>query len=188
MVSDTRCPTSLRCGSASCGGVTFPTVLAKIWNLGFAFPRLPGVRLTKGTDVALRIAMRLAVLGEESAPTTREVADAVAVPPSHAAKVVTRLQHLGVVETRRGRGGGLVLTATGRTSSVGRLVRELEGEGDVVGCEKDPPCPLREACRLRKALREAQEAFYASLDPLTLGDLVAAPTGPVLLGLSPTRH
>ncbi|QKW50391.1 RrF2 family transcriptional regulator [Streptomyces buecherae] len=143
------------------------------------------MRLTKATDLALRVAMRLAVLDAESAPTTREVADAVAVPYSHAAKVVTRLCHLGVVEARRGRGGGLALTSTGRTASLGWLVRELEGAGDVVGCEDAPPCPLRTACRLRNALRQAQESFYATLDPITIADLVSAPTGPVLLGLSP---
>lgn len=141
------------------------------------------MRLTKGTDLALRIAMRLAVLDEDSAPTTREVADAVAVPYSHAAKVVTRLQHLGVVEARRGRGGGLALTTRGRTVSIGILTRELEGVGDVVGCEDDPPCPLRSGCRLRSALRNAQEAFYAALDPFTVEDLIAAPTGPLLLTL-----
>src|SRR5262245_44339589 len=59
--------------------------------------------------------MRLAVIGDAPAPTTREVADAVGVPYTHAAKVVTRLQHLGVVEARRGRGGGLALTTAGRT-------------------------------------------------------------------------
>ncbi|MFF5716921.1 RrF2 family transcriptional regulator [Streptomyces buecherae] len=143
------------------------------------------MRLTKATDLALRVAMRLAVLDAESAPTTREVADAVAVPYSHAAKVVTRLRHLGVVEARRGRGGGLALTSTGRAASLGWLVRELEGADDVVGCEDDPPCPLRTACRLRSALRQAQESFYATLDPITIADLVSAPTGPVLLGLSP---
>jgi Rrf2 family nitric oxide-sensitive transcriptional repressor len=142
------------------------------------------MRLTKATDVALRIVMRLAVLDEESAPTTREVADAMAVQYTHAAKVVTRLQRLGVVGTRRGRGGGLALTGAGRTSSLGWLVRELEGVGDVVGCQDDPPCPLRAACRLRAALRRAQEAFYATLDPLTVADLVAAPTRHVLLALS----
>ncbi|WP_354643365.1 RrF2 family transcriptional regulator [Kitasatospora camelliae] len=142
------------------------------------------MRLTKGTDIALRIAMRLAVVGDRESPTTREVADAVAVPYNHAAKVVSRLQHLGVVEARRGRGGGLALTAAGRTVSIGRLVRDLEGVGDVVGCEDDPPCPLRSACRLRRVLRDAQEAFYVALDPFTVDDLVGPPTGPVLLGLS----
>ncbi|MCT2590288.1 Rrf2 family transcriptional regulator [Streptomyces sp. N2-109] len=140
------------------------------------------MRLTKSTDIALRIAMRLAVL--EEAPTTREVATAVEVPYSHAAKVVSRLQHLGIVEARRGRGGGLALTTAGRTGSVGHLVRELEGAGDVVDCDGDQPCPLRAACRLRAALRTAQEAFFASLDPITVGDLAKSPTGPVLLALS----
>ncbi|MFE5871404.1 RrF2 family transcriptional regulator [Streptomyces roseifaciens] len=140
------------------------------------------MRLTKSTDIALRIAMRLAVTGDDS-PTTREVAEAVGVPYTHAAKVVSRMQHLGVVEARRGRGGGLTLTTAGRTGSVGRLVRELEGVGDVVGCEDDPPCPLRAACRLRGALRNAQEAFYAALDPLTVEELTGPPTGPVLLSL-----
>ncbi|MEN2422845.1 MULTISPECIES: RrF2 family transcriptional regulator [Streptomyces] len=144
------------------------------------------MRLTKSTDIALRIAMRLAVLGNrEDAPTTREVAGAVQVPYTHAAKVVSRLQHLGVVEARRGRNGGLSLTEAGRTGSLGRLVRELEGVGDVVGCEDDPPCPLRAACRLRGALRTAQEAFFAALDPLSIEDLVDTPTGPLLLSLSP---
>ncbi|QIY59313.1 Rrf2 family transcriptional regulator [Streptomyces sp. RPA4-5] len=143
------------------------------------------MRLTKSTDIALRIAMRLAVLGDTGdAPTTREVASAVQVPYTHAAKVVSKLQHLGAVEARRGRGGGLALTAAGRTGSLGRLVRELEGTDDVVGCEDDPPCPLRGGCRLRGALRVAQEAFYASLDPLSVADLVETPTGPLLLSLT----
>ena len=147
------------------------------------------MRLTKSTDIALRIAMRLAVLDDADdsgdAPTTREVASAVEVPYTHAAKVVSRLQHLGAVEARRGRGGGLTLTTAGRTGSLGRLVRELEGVGDVVGCEDDPPCPLRGGCRLRGALHAAQEAFFASLDPLSIDDLVETPTGPLLLSLSP---
>jgi Rrf2 family nitric oxide-sensitive transcriptional repressor len=133
------------------------------------------VRLNKGTDIALRIAMRLASAGDRTTPTTREVAEAVAVPYTHAAKVVSRLQHLGVVEARRGGGGGLKLTQAGRTGSVGELVRALEGVGDVVACEGDPPCPLLAACRLRGALRTAQEAFYAALDPLTVEDLAGLP-------------
>lgn len=144
-----------------------------------------GMRLTAFTDIALRIVMRLAVAREEEQPTTRTVAGALAVPYTHAAKAVARLSELGLVETRRGRGGGLRLTAAGHRASVGGIVRELEGAGDVVGCADDPPCPLRAACRLRRALAEAQEAFFAALDPITVDALVASPTGPVLLTLAP---
>jgi len=143
------------------------------------------VRLTKFTDLALRSVMRLAVVRDGDDPlTTREVAEVMSVPYTHAAKAITRLQHLGVVEARRGRGGGLALTGLGRRSSVGWLVRVPDGAGEVVACEGETPCPLRGACRLRGALRAAQEAFYGALDPLTVADLVASPTGPVLVGLT----
>lgn len=139
------------------------------------------MRLTKSTDMALRTLMALARV--EGPTFTRDVAEVVRVPYNHLAKVVARLRHLGLVDTRRGRNGGLEITATARTSSVGSIVRTLEGVGDVVECEGDVPCPLADACRLRRALRDAQEAFYATLDPLTIEDLVAAPTGPVLVRL-----
>ncbi|MFG2517110.1 Rrf2 family transcriptional regulator [Streptomyces sp. NPDC048584] len=147
------------------------------------------MRLLRSTDLALRVLMRLAVAGD-STPTTREVADVMDVPYTHAAKVVAELQHMGLLTARRGRGGGLGVTKDGRTASVGAVIRAFEGEGDVVDCDGGTavsPCPLRSACRLRGALRTAQEAFFASLDPLTVEDIVTSPTGPLLLGLTPKQ-
>src|SRR4051794_30227170 len=118
--------------------------------------------------MALRVTMRLAAAEQGTTLTTQQVADAMAIPYTHTAKVVAHLQHLGVLEAHRGRGGGLQVTGFGRTASLGWLVRELEGEEEVVACEGDLPCPLRAACRLRGALRDAQQAFYAALDPLTV--------------------
>ncbi|MER7205745.1 Rrf2 family transcriptional regulator [Streptosporangium sp. NPDC020072] len=148
------------------------------------------MRLTAFTDISLRIVMRLAVAREEDLLTTRTVALGLAVPYSHAAKAVARLVELGLVETRRGRGGGLRLTGAGRDASIGGIARALESGGDLAGCEDDPPCPLRAACRLRTALAEAREAFFASLDRITVESLVASPTGPalVLLGRGPGQE
>ncbi|WP_413756887.1 RrF2 family transcriptional regulator [Streptomyces sp. MMBL 11-3] len=142
------------------------------------------MRLLRSTDLALRVLMRLAVADGTTTPTTRDVAAAMEVPYTHAAKVVAELQHLGLLAARRGRGGGLTLTEAGRTASVGAVVRSFEGNGDVVDCDGAAPCPLSSGCRLRGALRRAQEAFYASLDPLTVEDMVAAPTGALLLGIT----
>ncbi|SEQ92462.1 transcriptional regulator, BadM/Rrf2 family [Streptomyces sp. yr375] len=145
------------------------------------------MRLLRSTDLALRVLMRLAATDEAqetTRETTREVAAAMEVPYTHAAKVVAELQHLGLLAARRGRGGGLALTERGRTASVGALVRVFEGDGDVVDCEGATPCPLNPACRLRGALRRAQEAFFTSLDPVTVADLVRQPTGPLLLGIT----
>lgn len=142
------------------------------------------MQLSGFTDLALRIVMRLAVL-EDSASTTRTVSDQLQVKYTHAAKAVAALQRLGVVETRRGRAGGLRLLDEARSRSVGRLVRSLEGPDELVQCEGDVPCPLRGGCRLRSALRDAQEAFFAALDPLTIGDLTEPPTRAILLTLGP---
>ncbi|MEU2714758.1 Rrf2 family transcriptional regulator [Streptomyces sp. NPDC007205] len=144
------------------------------------------MRLLRSTDLALRVLMRLAVAADAT-PTTRQVAADMDVPYTHTAKVVAELQHLGLVDARRGRGGGLTLTGKGRTASVGALVRTFEGDGDVVDCEGatgTAPCPLNSGCRLRGALRRAQEAFFAALDSVTVADIVSGPTGPLLLGIS----
>ncbi|GGU78045.1 HTH-type transcriptional repressor NsrR [Streptomyces filipinensis] len=141
------------------------------------------MRLLRSTDLALRVLMRLAVAADAT-PTTRQVAADMNVPYTHTAKVVAELQHLGLVDARRGRGGGLALTGEGRTASVGAVVRTFEGDGDVVDCEGPTPCPLNSGCRLRGALRRAQEAFFAALDPVTVADIVSDPTAPLLLGMS----
>ena len=143
------------------------------------------MQLSRFTDLGLRILMRLAVSAADgAAPTTQSVADQMAVKYTHAAKVVARLQSLGVVETRRGRHGGLSISEHGRTMSIGRLVRELEGTSEVIECEGTNPCPLRHACRLRAVLRDAQEAFFRELDPFTVTDLTGPPTARVLLSLA----
>jgi len=139
------------------------------------------VRLNRSTDISLRILMLGAVRDDRL--TIDELAESLAVPRHHLAKVVQRLQHLGLLETVRGRSGGVRLAADARAASIGGLVRTLEGETEVVDCEGEPPCPLSQGCLLRGALRHAQEAFYAALDPITVGELSAPPTRQVLLSL-----
>ncbi|WP_431965813.1 RrF2 family transcriptional regulator [Nocardia sp. bgisy134] len=141
------------------------------------------MQLTRFTDLGLRVVMRLAVAGEGVRPGSREIAEELSVSYAHAAKVITRLGELGVVDARRGRSGGLAITELGRTATVGWLARRLEGDAEVVECDGATPCPLRSGCRLRSALRRAQQAFFESLDTLTIEDLTRSPTGAVLLAL-----
>jgi Rrf2 family transcriptional regulator, nitric oxide-sensitive transcriptional repressor len=135
------------------------------------------MRLTRATDIALRVLMLTAVQEEQS--TVDELATALDVPRNHLAKVVQKLAHAGLLHTVRGRAGGLRIAPEALDWSVGQIVRDFEGDGEVVDCE-DPPCPLRGACRLRRALRRAQEAFLAELDAIPLRGLVERPTGPLL--------
>lgn len=142
------------------------------------------VQLSRSSDLALRALMRLAVADErEERMTAAVIAESVEASVSHVAKIVSRLVELGLAESRRGRGGGLVITETGRHESVGRLLRQLEGPGEVVQCEGPTPCPLAGNCGLRRALVDAREAFFATLDPLTVDGIVRTPTRQVSLSL-----
>lgn len=139
------------------------------------------MRLNRATDIGLRAVMFSASRGGQV--TIDDLAAALDVPRHHLAKVVQRMQRLGFLETVRGRGGGVRLTVGTRAMSVGHLVRALEGEAEVVECD-EPACPLRYGCRLRSALRQAQEAFYASLDGVPVTDLLLSPTAEVLFSLA----
>ncbi|WP_067829889.1 RrF2 family transcriptional regulator [Nocardia inohanensis] len=131
------------------------------------------MQLSRFTDLGLRALMRLAVARDaEERVTTKLIARQVNASENYVAKAVARLSELGYVAAQRGRTGGLFLTEKGRTTTVGHIVRALEGDTEVIDCEGDNPCPLASACRLRKILASAQEAFYAELDRYTLADLV----------------
>lgn len=142
------------------------------------------MQLTQFTDLGLRVVMHLAASSADSVPRTKLVAEQLHLSYAHTTKVVARLNELGVVTTRRGRGGGLAITELGRTATIGWLARQLEGDEEVVDCEGANPCPLRHGCKLRKALRDAQEAFYATLDDVTVADLATSKIEPVLLTLT----
>ncbi|MBI3216060.1 MAG: Rrf2 family transcriptional regulator [Mycobacterium sp.] len=143
------------------------------------------MQLTRFTDLGLR-AMMLLAAGEsrEQRVTTRTIATAAGASENHVAKAVSRLVELDMVHARRGRMGGLELTDAGRAASVGWLVRRLEGDREVIDCAGEHPCPLIPACRLRRALADAKEAFYAELDRHTIHDLARGTGLPGILQLS----
>lgn len=140
------------------------------------------MQLTRFTDLGLRTMMLLAAADSDGRRiTTRTIAVGADASENHIAKAVARLAELGMVNARRGRVGGLELTDAGRHASLGRLVRQLEGDAEVIDCTGGAqPCPLIPACRLRRVLAEAKEAFYRQLDGYTIDDLSGSALLPVI--------
>lgn len=139
------------------------------------------MQLTRFTDLGLRAMMLLAAAEDNGhRVTTRAIATSAGASEHHVAKAITRLVDLDLVYSQRGRTGGVFLTDAGRRASIGRVVRELEGDTEVVTCGGVNPCPLLPACRLRRALADAKEAFYAELDRHVVGDLVGGALIPLI--------
>jgi Rrf2 family nitric oxide-sensitive transcriptional repressor len=147
------------------------------------------MHLTRFTDLGLR-AMMLLAAGEsdDRRVTTRMIATGAGASEHHVAKAVSRLVDLGMVNARRGRVGGLELTDAGRSASIGWLIRQLEGDREVVECGGADPCPLIAACRLRRALADARDAFYRDLDRHTVADLVGSPSLSIVLQTTVERN
>lgn len=135
------------------------------------------MKINAFSDVCLRVVMLLA--GEPSADlmTTAVIAERVGTPYNHVSKAVIQLRELGLVESVRGRAGGVRISAAGRGVTAGWLLRKLDTRSDVAECESPHgDCPLRDGCGLRGALRRARGAFYAELDDV------------VIAALAPRRH
>jgi Rrf2 family nitric oxide-sensitive transcriptional repressor len=91
-------------------------------------------------------------------------------------KIVNDLARQGVLETTRGRGGGLRLLKPAAKIRVGDVVRAAETDFRLVECF-DPAtdhCTLTPACRLKGVLGQALAACFAVLDGVTL-DAIAGP-------------
>lgn len=76
-------------------------------------------------------------------------------------KVVNQLAHLDLVETVRGRTGGVRLHYDHSEIDVGEVVRQLEQITSLVNCA-DGPCLFQVNCRLDYAFQKATKAFYKS--------------------------
>ncbi|MEO8219340.1 MAG: Rrf2 family transcriptional regulator [Specibacter sp.] len=147
------------------------------------------MRINSFSDVSLRLLTVLASVPDDELPTTRELAEAVGTPYNHVSKAVLKLRQMGLVEAIRGRSGGIRISAGGRNATVGQVLRILDERMDVATCLTDMgECPLIDDCGLRGALNHAREAFYASLDNVTIHSLARKPAGgPVAVTLSTVR-
>ena len=136
------------------------------------------MRLTTFSDYTLRVLMYLA-LDPEKRATIPAIAGAYGISENHLMKVVQHLARDGLVESTRGKGGGIHLARPPETVRLGEVVRSSEGNAPIVECLGDDPgaCCLAPVCRLKGILADAFDALYDSLNEYTLADLVARRQG-----------
>ena len=132
------------------------------------------MRLAEYTDYTLRVLMYCAARPQQLV-TISELAERHGLSRNHLMKIVTDLGRQGVLETTRGRGGGLRLLKDPARIRVGDVVRASETDFRLVECF-DPGtnrCTLTPSCRLKGLFRGALGAYFKELDSMTLADIVA---------------
>lgn len=131
------------------------------------------MRITKRTNIAIRLLMYCAT-HEDRLVTKAEIADCCNISENHLAQVINQLSQLNFLRTQRGRNGGMSLARAADQIRIGEVFRLIEGGLPIAECfaDADNSCPLVGACRLRVALADAAQAFYRSLDAITLESLI----------------
>ena len=145
------------------------------------------MRLAEYTDYTLRVLMYCAARPDRLV-TIAELAEQHGVSKNHLMKIVNDLARQGVLQTLRGRGGGLRLLKQPADIGIGDVVRSSETDFRLVECF-DPltnTCTLTPSCRLKSVFDSALKAYFRELDGVTLAD-ISTPATLAVDALKPVR-
>jgi Rrf2 family nitric oxide-sensitive transcriptional repressor len=144
----------------------------------FITKNIQAMRLTAYTDYTLRTLMHLAI-NQDHLVTIQDIADLHSVSKNHLMKVVHQLGLSGMVDTVRGRNGGLKLSKDPKQINIGEVVRNSESDFFMAECfdHNDTCCAYASACALKGVLSSATAAYLAVLDGVTLEDLISKKVG-----------
>ena len=133
------------------------------------------MRLTRQTNYAIRILMYCAA-NEGRLSRIPEIAAAYSVSELFLFKILQPLVENKLVETVRGRNGGVRLGKPASQITLFDVVRVTEDNFAMAECfENDSAdCPLIDSCALNEALRKALGAFFQVLESYTIEDLASA--------------
>lgn len=132
------------------------------------------MNLKKYTDYALRVLIFTATKRNGELASIKEISEAYHISSHHLGKIVFELNKLGLIETIRGRGGGIKLAKPSDEINVGMVVRKMEDDFVILECfdQGANHCVISPACKLKHVLNDALRAFLSVLDQYTLKDLV----------------
>lgn len=131
------------------------------------------MRLTRQTNYAIRILMYCAA-NNGRLSRIPEIAAAYTVSELFLFKILQPLVEAKLVETVRGRNGGVRLGRAAAEITLFDVVRVTEESFAMAECfENDAAdCPLIDSCALNAALRKALGAFFDVLESYSIEDLV----------------
>lgn len=128
------------------------------------------MQLKRYTDYSLRVLIYLAI-NPDRVVSVNEIAEAYDISRNHLLKVVNGLVEQNLIQTFRGKTGGLQLAKPIHRINTGEVVMYMEGSARIIDCD-EPYCSILPACNLKRVLHEANQAFYESLKNYTLADLI----------------
>ena len=130
------------------------------------------MEVTRRTDYAIRILLELARVGGGPL-SVRELAERQSVPYAFARGIQRELVAAGLVTTRRGAHGGIVLARPAAEITLARHRVAMQGDVSCSVCSRDPKwCDRMADCEVHQVWREVDSMVGEFLATKTLAGLL----------------
>jgi Rrf2 family iron-sulfur cluster assembly transcriptional regulator len=131
------------------------------------------MKLSTRSRYGTRIILELARHRGQDPLQVSEIAKIQKIPVKYLEQLIRSLKQADLITSVRGSKGGHRLKERPDKITVGRIVRHLEGQTDLVECVSLPNnCQMSDECRVRKVWMKATVAMYKILDSITIADLI----------------
>ncbi len=126
--------------------------------------------LSTTSQHALRVLTVLACLPRGSWMLAQRLAEATCAPPKYLSKILVLLAKAGIVEAKRGIGGGYRLARPARTVSLAEVIQAVEGLNWAKSCllAGFRACTDEDGCPAHTQFKAIRDAWLAFLTQTTL--------------------
>ena len=139
------------------------------------------LRISKLTDYGIVLLSHFAECEEDATRNAREMAEATTLPLPVVSKILKTLVQEGMLSSQRGSKGGYTLARRPDEIRVAEIIEALEGPIALMECSAGPGhCEQESSCRIRDPWQRINRAIHATLERVTLAELVHPEAGPLL--------
>jgi Rrf2 family protein len=134
--------------------------------------------ISKRTQYGLKAMLNLARRYRTGPALIAAIADEEKIPLKFLEVILLELKGQGLLESKKGKGGGYHLSRPPSTITIGSVIRMLEGPLAPLPCASEtafrpcPECKDVETCGTRIIMRQVRDAIASVLDKTTLADLL----------------
>jgi Rrf2 family protein len=135
--------------------------------------------LSKKSKYGLKALLTLADAAAGQPMQTAELAHRQKLPKKFLEAILLELKRRGLLQSKKGRGGGYVLSRKPGDITIGEVIRALDGPLALVPCVSQTAyvrceeCIDEQTCGVRLAMKEVRDATAHILDNTTLAGLNA---------------
>jgi Rrf2 family protein len=133
------------------------------------------MRVNTSIQYGVRAIFDMAFYGRGNPSSILEIAKRQRISPNYLEQIFQKLKKAGLVKSRKGPGGGFILTKSADEITLGEIIRAVEGPIQLVFCvgeeSRKKRCILTDRCVTTFVWRELGEKIAEFFDSITIGQL-----------------